>query len=487
MTSSQEIFTALTKSSLGVSSKIFFNAIVIKIIAVFMGPSGVGLFSQIRQIWQTFTTIGSMNSGAAIIQGISSRVESEKRVFTSSTFWIILSLNLLNSSLILIFDNEISYYFLKSTDNESIQAIRLLSLSTFISVFLIFFSSILNGYRAIGKYSIVIAVGSFTLMILAWPIAIQSSSFGLEFVLILIVSEFLALVICIILLFKNNLFLFNLPPKARFINNVKDFFKTSSILLITGIYTMLVLLFIRIFILDKYGFYSLGIFDAAWLLCMVYVLLITKSFGTYFLPKFSGIEDPIIRNNLINDGLRIVILVSVPIIVIMINIKPFIIRLLYTIEFNESLELMQWMLIGDFFKITSWFLAFTILAYKDMRIFLWSELIFNSALLFGILSAISFFDTLEVVGIIFLLITIPYFIFTIRYNQIKHGLKFNKSLLLAIVFAILIITISSIATWNILLIDYRISIINIIISIAFSWFVLNIEEKKSILNFIYRF
>ena len=148
---------------------------------------------------------------------------------------------------------------------------------------------------------------------------------------------------------------------------------------------------------------------------------------------------------------------------------------------------MQWMLIGDFFKITSWFLAFTILAYKDMRIFLWSELIFNSALLFGILSAISFFDTLEVVGIIFLLITIPYFIFTIRYNQIKHGLKFNKSLLLAIVFAILIITISSIATWNILLIDYRISIINIIISIAFSWFVLNIEEKKSILNFIYRF
>ena len=89
MSFSKEIFIALTKSGFGVSSKIFFNAIAIKFIAVFMGPSGVGLFSQIRQIWQTFITIGSMNSGAAVIQGISSRTQAEKLVFTSSVFWVI--------------------------------------------------------------------------------------------------------------------------------------------------------------------------------------------------------------------------------------------------------------------------------------------------------------------------------------------------------------------------------------------------------------
>ena len=78
MNSSKEIFYALAKSGFGVLSKIIFNAIALKIIALLMGPSGVGLFSQIRQLWQTFITIGSMNSGAVVIQGISSREKSKK-------------------------------------------------------------------------------------------------------------------------------------------------------------------------------------------------------------------------------------------------------------------------------------------------------------------------------------------------------------------------------------------------------------------------
>ena len=120
MNSSREIFYALTKSSLGISSKIVFNAVAIKIIAVFMGPSGVGLFSQIRQLWQTFITIGSMNSGAAVIQGISSRKKLNKNSFTSAIFWIIFIINTLVSLLIFFFSNEISQYFLKSSAYESI-------------------------------------------------------------------------------------------------------------------------------------------------------------------------------------------------------------------------------------------------------------------------------------------------------------------------------------------------------------------------------
>jgi len=483
MNSSREIFYALTKSSLGISSKIVFNAVAIKIIAVFMGPSGVGLFSQIRQLWQTFITIGSMNSGAAVIQGISSRKKLNKNSFTSAIFWIIFIINTLVSLLIFFFSNEISQYFLKSSAYESIYAIRWLSLSTYISVFLIFFSSILNGHHAIGRYSIVIAIGSFSLMILTWPIAIKSANFEIGLVHLLIISELLALITCITLLVKNNLFSLSWPAKLLESNDIKDFFKTSSILLITGVLTMVVLLLIRISIIDSYGFYGAGIFDAAWLLCMVYVLVITKSFGTYFLPKLSGINDLNIRNSLINEGLRIVILVSVPVIVIMISLKPLVLSLLYTSEFSESLDIIKWMLIGDFFKIISWLLAFTMLAYKDMMVFLWSELIFLSSLLIGIIISLNFLDTYEGIGFIFFVVSVPYFIFTVRYNQIKHGLKFNKIIILTMLMAFTIIIISSIITWDVVVINYHIAAINIIVSIIFSWFVLKKNERKLVINF----
>lgn len=483
MNSSKEIFYALTKSSLGVSSKIVFNAVAIKIIAVFMGPSGVGLFSQIRQLWQTFVTIGSINSGAAVIQGVSSRKKIDKNSFTCSIFWAVFVVNSLVSLLIIFYAYEISQYFLKSLGHESIQAIRWLALSSFISVFLIFFSSILNGYNAIGRYSIVIAIGSFSLMVLTWPIALKSSNFILGIVYLLIISELIALIACIALLIKSNLFRLSLPSNIFASSDIKNFFKTSSVLLVTGICTMLVLLSIRLLIIDNYGFYGAGIFDAAWLLCMVYVLVITKSFGTYFLPKLSGIQDLNVRNNLLNEGIRIVILVSVPVIVTMISLKPLILSMLYTVDFMESLDIIKWMLIGDFFKIISWLLAFTMLAYKDMKIFLWSELIFLSALLLGIIVSLNFIDSYESIGIIFFAVSVPYFIFTVRYNQIKHGFKLNKLILLTMLVAFTIIIISSITTWDIVDIDYRVAIVNVIISVIFSWFVLTKNER----NFIIRF
>jgi PST family polysaccharide transporter len=482
MSFSKEIFSALFKSGMGTIGKIAFNAVAIKIIAVIMGPYGVGLFTQIRQIWQTTVTIGSINSGAAIVQGVSSREGVEKTSYISSIFWIVSAVNVLTSLLVFYYSLEISDYFLNSTTNESGKAIKWLSLTSFFGVYLIFFSSLLNGYHAIGRYSIVITIGSLILMLLAWPVAVKSGNFGLEFVWMLTISEFVALVVCIVFLVKGKLFSLSWPTRLLHSNLIMDFFSTSSILLVTGVYTMAGLLWIRVLIVDKYGFHGVGIFDAAWLLCMVYVLVVTKSFGTYFLPKLSSIDNPSKRNNLMNEGIRIVLLIAVPVIVIMISLKPLVVSLLYTDEFTESLNIMKWMLIGDLFKILSWFLAFTILAYKDMRVFLWSELIFFSSLLIGMYISIIWIETYESIGVVFMIVSIPYFIFTVIYNQIRHGFKLDKTILAIIALAIVIITISSINTWHALVVDYRIATVNIVASIIFSWFVLNKSERNRLLH-----
>jgi PST family polysaccharide transporter len=482
MSFSKEIFSAMFKSGIGAMGKIVFNAVAIKIIAVIMGPYGVGLFAQIRQIWQTTITIGSINSGAAIVQGVSSRKGMEKISYISTAFWIVSATNALISLLVFFYALEISDYFLNSVTNESERVVKYLSLMVFFGVYLIFFSSLLNGYHAIGRYSIVVTIGALIVMLLAWPVAVRSGNFGLEFVWMLTASEFVALSVCIFFLIKGKLFTLFWPTRFIRFNLIIDFFRTSSVLLVTGIFTMVSLLWIRALIVDKYGFHGMGIFDAAWLLCMVYVLVVTKSFGTYFLPKLSSIDNLSERNSLMSEGIRIVVLITVPVIVIMISLKPLIISLLYTSEFIESLNIMKWMLIGDFFKIVSWFLAFTMLAYKDMKIFLWSELIFSSSLFIGMYVSVKLTETYESIGMVFMAISIPYFIFTVVYNQIKHNFKMDKTILITLVSAIIIIIISSINTWHALVVDYRIATVNISASVIFSWLVLNKSERKRLLR-----
>jgi len=106
-----------------------------------------------------------------------------------------------------------------------------------------------------------------------------------------------------------------------------------------------------------------------------------------------------------------------------------------------------------------------------------------SSLLIGIIISLNFLDTYEGIGFIFFVVSVPYFIFTVRYNQIKHGLKFNKIIILTMLMAFTIIIISSIITWDVVVINYHIAAINIIVSIIFSWFVLKKNERKLVINF----
>jgi O-antigen/teichoic acid export membrane protein len=484
MNFSREIFLALFKSGAGTVGKIAFNAVALKLIALTMGPYGVGLFAQIRQLWQTSVTIGSINSGTAVIQGVSSKSDVEKIAYVNSIFWLVTIVNISVSLLVYYLSGDISKYFLNDNSFNNQLVIERLSLASFFGVYLIFFSSILNGYHAIGYYSLVTTTSAFFLMALSWPILTYTNNPAENLILMLIISELLALLICILLVIKKKMLCISWHINSLNFGFIKDFFKTSSALLVTGLVSMIGLLWIRTLIIETYGLYGAGIFDAAWLFCMTYVLIITKSFGAYFLPKLSCTLDSNQRNLLINEGVRVVILIATPLIVAMISFKPMIITLLYTNEFNESLQIMQWMLIADFFKIISWLLAFTMIAFKDVRAFFWSEVVFSGLLLLGMYFSIVWVGGYEGIGKTFLIVSFSYMIYTIIYNQIKNRIRLDDIMFLMMGMAVAIIAFSSFNTWGESVINYKISIFNVVMSTIFSWFLLNKKERNKVVQFL---
>ena len=56
----KELLKAAAKSSAGTFITLLSSAVAVKIIAVFAGPAGIGLFSLLRQIQQTASIVGVM-------------------------------------------------------------------------------------------------------------------------------------------------------------------------------------------------------------------------------------------------------------------------------------------------------------------------------------------------------------------------------------------------------------------------------------------
>src|SRR5690606_17800592 len=93
-----------------------------------------------------------------------------------------------------------------------------------------------------------------------------------------------------------------------------------------------------------------------------YLMLITTALSTYYLPKLSSLTtNKDLRNEIIN-GYKLIIPLVFSGCILIYFLRFFIIKLLYTTDFIAMENLFLWQLIGDFFKLSAWVLAYLMLA-----------------------------------------------------------------------------------------------------------------------------
>lgn len=107
----------------------------------------------------------------------------------------------------------------------------------------------------------------------------------------------------------------------------------------------------------------------------MYLMIITSSFGVYYLPRLSELTD--------RSELRKEIIKSYKVIIPMLLIgftliyffRIIIIRTLFVPAFLPMANLFVWQLVGDFFKICSWVLAFLMIAKSMTRTYVILEIL----------------------------------------------------------------------------------------------------------------
>ncbi len=483
-----DIIKAVFKTGSASLIGILLGAVSTKVMAVILGPNGVGLFSLIRQTLATAVTAGTVGGQTALVQGLASKEGNERDRFLITVFWIFILGAISIAVGLLLLAPWIAKIVFTTNDNQTISLVRWMALPGLLMIIFSYLISVLNGFRAIGRLALGQIIVSMVTISLVYPVSkLVSSGYINAFVWMMAASTLGGIIFCFIIAYKEkwlNPLILNFRPQFDK-NAIKYFSRVSGTTLITGLIATGTLLIIRGMIVQYGGLASAGIFDVAWALSMTYVMLLLGSFGTYYLPTLSGINDIQTRITLIKKLFRLSILFIVPLIVSLIVLKPLVIQLLYSDKFIPALEIIRWMLIGDYFKVVGWVLAMPVLAYADMKVFFWTELLWNGGFLVLSTLAIFFYKDLQGIGIAFIILYFFISVYYLYYVYSKHQLPITKTLLKPWFYGLILIILASLQTWSTIHVNWVLAAIWILLSIAFSWYELTKNEKNKLFNIMY--
>lgn len=179
---------------------------------------------------------------------------------------------------------------------------------------------------------------------------------------------------------------------------------TASMLVGTGVQQAL-----PIIVLHLLGKESVGYYKAATAISMSYLGFLAAAMALDFYPRVSAVkEQPRALVELINQQHRLVMILAVPMILGTLALLPYAVPIVYSRKFVPTVVVLEWQLIGDLFKFSSWTMAYAILARCRSSVYFLTESIGGLANIVTLWLAVRWFG-LSGLGISFLVSYIIYY------------------------------------------------------------------------------
>lgn len=414
-----------------------------KALAILLGPSGVGLISLYQSVVDLVKSISSMGIDTAGIKDIASASDDKNIQYEKISifrFWVMLT-SIFGALLCLIFCYPISLFIFK----DSTYALHIAALSI----------CVLFSILSSGQYVILQATRNITLMAKA---TLLGNVTGLLISLLLYyylgVSGIIPAFITgsIIFLLYGIFYLRKLKiPKVDM--GVSDSFKRGvstlklgSFIVVAAIMETGAIFIIKAFLTRRLGEIAglevIGILQPAWTITTVYLSLILKSMGTDFFPRLCSLSDSMSKmRRLVNEQTYIALIVATPIIVFMLFFPDYILTLLYDKRFTSGALFLQWHIVGSFFKILSWPLAFVLLAKNKGKQYLIIEVVYFVTYLGCSYILFPYFEALSV-GISYLFAYIVYLVVLYLYTAKINNFRWNRNNIRISVTSLLFIAIT---------------------------------------------
>ncbi|MGC1175161.1 hypothetical protein [Polaromonas sp.] len=411
-------------SAAGVFGSAFLWLLSFKAIAYWAGPEGVGLFSQLRQIAQAATVGATFGGTNSVVQGLAERDDdSARRQFRTTAAPIIGLTGATLALAMLAGAPELTWFLLSSSAPTLVATVRWIALAVLLNVGGTYALAVLNGYRSYSYLALAQMAGPAAMMVLLivtslWHLPPEPQKLAGAFVL------------CFGLTFLVGAFGVSRLPKLLDGSAIKAlpkvqrhaFIQFAMSNLVAALSTTIALLLIRSWVIEIKGLAFAGLFDAGWTLTFNYTTLFLTACSAIYLPVLTAATRLEAQKACMLKMAYFVLGSSILICYGMVLLREPLINLLYTSQFQASSQLLVVLVIAVIFRGVSWVYGTLILATRNSRVLLLSDLALNLCLLVMTRYALNSDASLEALGWAFVLPNFLYLIFVIEYARMKNRL-----------------------------------------------------------------
>lgn len=348
-----------------------------KLIAVILGPSGMGLFGLLNSTLSLISNLSNFGLGISAVKNISHANSTGDQKKISTTIIILRRLVWLTGTfgavLTLVFSKYLSQITFRN--EEYYLAFIWLSVTILFNQITSGQLAIFQGLGRIKQLTKATLIGSFSGLIISTPFLYIYKMEGV--VPTIFFSSLFSTIIAYFLSYKIKLLKVKILPKT-FRHEGGTMLKMGLLLSLSGLVSSGVNYLIRIYINNTSGIYDVGLFNAGFAIINTYVGLVFSAMATDYFPRLSAIAtDNNKAKNLINQQAEIAILLLSPILLLFIIFVDNLIVLLYSASFLQINDMLKWAALGMFFKAISWAIGYIMLAQGKSKVFFVSELLGN--------------------------------------------------------------------------------------------------------------
>ncbi|MFM9988529.1 O-antigen translocase, partial [Flavobacterium sp.] len=369
-----QLFKITSLNSINVLIKVGIGVVTSKVLAVFIGPSGMALVGNLRNFLTSVESVTTLGFQNGIVKYVAENNENElefKKIF-STLFFSLLSVTIIVGSVLfgfasywnqVVFGNNSPYTFV----------FKILAIVLPLYASSLYLVSIING---LGRYTTVIyiniignIIGFFVTLFFIWKWLIIGALLSiiitpslLFFVTVYYISE----EISILNVISIKLFDF------KIIKNLSHYLLMT---LVSGVFGSIVFLAIRNNVIAIIGIESAGYWEAMTRISTYYLLFVNTLLTVYYYPKLvlakTKKETKLVFRSFYKQVLPLFFL-GLTIIYIF---RIFAIKTFLTKEFEPISDLFFWQLVGDFLKVASWILGLQFFAKKMVKVFIITEIL----------------------------------------------------------------------------------------------------------------
>lgn len=366
-------------SAAATASRLLAGLVIVKLVAWFAGPEGVGKLGQFMSFMSLLAVLAGGGISTGLVKYIAEYRDDAQRLarLLGAALWYVLGASLVMGVLTLLFSRQVAQWLLADARYASL--VRVLAVAQLGIALANYVLAVINGFMDVRRLALVQVAGSvLNIALVAW-LAQWLHLYGA--LLALVVGQGLWLAVGLPAWWRSPYFQ-RAMLRVRFDRDMVGRLAAFSVMTLTAaLVSPLVNIAVRDHLAAGLGWHQVGYWQAVSRVSDAYLLFVTSAINVYYLPRLASIADRAALRLELRQAFRVLLPLVTAMALVIYLARRWVTAVLFNADFAPANDLYAPQLAGDVVKIASFVLSYLMLAKAMTRLFVVSECVFAASYL----------------------------------------------------------------------------------------------------------